>query len=115
MNVGAEPDVVGQVPTRMVRIFIDHYIVAVPKPIAAIAKVIRGDCESEPSKEESAWTSASEVKNVMGPKAAGKVSVLPGMVKMIVYIAGTGVVTNPLTIWMDVRSVGVTVLVRKIM
>jgi len=77
----------------VVRIVIDNNIVAVPQPVVAEADVIRGNAEIE---------------------AAGKASVLPGMIEVVVRIIGAGVVANPLAVSVDVRRIGMAGLVVKV-
>jgi hypothetical protein len=83
VHIGAEPDVVSQVPAIVVGIFVNHDIVAIPKPVAAITDV----------------------------EGAGEVSMLPGMIEMIVDVGPAGVVADPLAVVMNVGSIGMPRLV----
>jgi hypothetical protein len=82
----------------VVRIVIDNDIVAVPQPVVAEADVIRGNAEIEAAEPESVRTAATEMPNVTATEAAGKASVLPGMIEVVVRIIGAGVVANPLAL-----------------
>ena len=106
MDIGAEPDVVGQVPAVVVGIFVNHDIVAIPEPIAAIAEVEGGYAETKTAEPEAVRASAAKMPHMAAAEAAGEVSVLKGMIEMIVNVAAAGVVANPLAVVMDVGSVG---------
>ena len=106
VHIGAEPDVVGQVPAVVVRIFVDHDIVAIPKPVAAIANVEGGNTETKTAKPEKVRASAPEMPHMAATEAARKVPMLPGVIEMIVNVAAAGVVSDPFAVVMDVGSVG---------
>jgi len=56
VNVGAKPYVIRQIPSDVVRIFVDHDLIRIPEPVTAEAEVIRGDAEVEPAEPETART-----------------------------------------------------------
>ncbi len=111
VDVGSQPHVVGQVPAGMVGIFIDDDVIAVPEPVAAEANVIRSDTEIEAAEPEAVGAASGEMPDVAAAEAAGKASVLPGMIEVVVGIVGTGVVADPFAVRMDVRRVGMSGLV----
>jgi hypothetical protein len=78
MNVGSEPDVVGEVPAVVVGVFVDHDIVAIPKPVAAEADIVGSDAEIESAEPKAIRAASAEVPDAAATEAAGKVAVLPG-------------------------------------
>ena len=95
----------------MVGIIVDDDVVAVPKPVVAEADVIGGDAEIEATEPEAIGTASCEMPNVAAAKAAGEVSVLPGVIEVVVRIVWAGVVADPFAVGVDVRRVGMTGLV----
>lgn len=53
MYIGAQPGVISQVPTRMLRVFVNHNPIATPPPIIDIAKVIPRNAKETISEKES--------------------------------------------------------------
>src|ERR1017187_2139012 len=39
VNVSAQPDIVSKIPARVIGIFVDHDLVGIPQPVAAIAEI----------------------------------------------------------------------------
>ena len=95
----------------MVRIFVNDDVVAVPEPIAAEANVIRGYAEIEAAEPETVGTASGEMSDVAAAEAAGKASVLPGMIEVVVRVVAARVMANPFAVRMDVRRVGMSGLV----
>src|ERR1700691_2913812 len=101
--VCSQPDVVRQVPAVMIGIFVDHDIVGIPEPVIAVAYIVRRHRKIESTEPEAARASALNVKHVALAKAAGKMSVLPGMIKMVVRVILPGIMPHPfVTARMDV-------------
>jgi hypothetical protein len=113
VNVGAEPGVVGKIPARMVRIFVDNDLVGVPEPAVDIGQVVGSYAEVEASKPEAGRAAAAQTPDMRRTKAAGEVSVLPGMVEMVVGVVGAGFVAYPV-VFIDVWGVGMTGLVYEV-
>src|SRR5580692_1912365 len=80
LHVGAKPDGVSQIPPVVIRIFIDHDIVRVPHPIAAVAEIIRRDRKIEPPEPEAARAASFNSKHVSPAKPAAEASMLPGTI-----------------------------------
>ena len=95
----------------MVGVFVDHDIVAVPKPVAAEADVVGSDAKVEAAEPETIGAAAAEVPNVAAPESACEAPVLPGMVKMVVNVVTAGIVANPFAVGVNVRCVGMASLV----
>lgn len=82
MNVRAEPHVVGKIPAHIVGILVDHDLIAIPKPITAVADIDRGDTEIKSAKPETAGTASGKPPDVMRAKATTEVAMLPRMIEM---------------------------------
>ena len=52
VDVGAQSDVVGEIPARVVGIVIDDDVVAVPIPVVDVSQVKRSNAEVEAAKPE---------------------------------------------------------------
>src|SRR5688572_25195449 len=86
VEVGAEPCVVGQVPTLMIGIFVDRDLVAVPEPVIAEAKVEGADSKVEAAEPEAFPGSSSKPEDMAATEAAGETPVFPGMIEVIAGI-----------------------------
>lgn len=106
MNVSAQPDIVGQVPAVVVRVFIDDDVIAVPEPVPAVTKVKGRDAEVEAAKPEAIGAASAKVPSVMRAETTGEVAVLPGMVEVIGNTWAVYIVSNPGAVVVDVRSFG---------
>jgi hypothetical protein len=95
VNVGAEPNVVGQIPADMVWVRIDHDVVAIPKPVVAVGVVGWGNAEEEAVKAEAFAAATSETVDMRGTKGAWKMSVLPGTVEVVICIVPAGIMADP--------------------
>ena len=111
VNVRSEPHVVSQVIAVVIGIFIDDHVVAIPEPAVAEGNVKVGDAEIETAEPEATGTAAAQMPAVIGTEAAGKVSVLPGMIEMIVGIVAAGVVADPFAVGMNVWSIGMSAFI----
>jgi hypothetical protein len=109
--VGAEPDVVGEVPAVVVGIIVDHYVVAVPEPIIAVGKIKGADAEVEATEPESFGAASTESPSVAAANAAGEVAVFPGMVLVEAGLVVSVVVSDPLSVVVNVGSVGMAFMV----
>lgn len=106
MDVCAQPDVIGQIPTHMVWILINHDLIAVPKPITAEAVVIGCHAEVEAIEPEARRAASHKPPDMRRAKPACEAPVLPRMGEVVVRIIGAGIVADPLTVRVDVGSVG---------
>ena len=109
--VGAEADVVGEIPAVVVGIFEDGDLVSGPVPIVAKGVISRRDAEIEASEPETRPIAAGDAPNVAAAEATGEAAVFPGMIEVIVGIIAAGVMTDPLAVGMDVRSFGMALFV----
>src|SRR5579871_583864 len=97
----------------MVWIVVDHDLIAVPQPIRHIVVVNRGHAEIEAAEPEALPIAPRQMKDVSAPDAARESPVLPGMVQMKPRVVFAGIVADPLTIRMHVRSLRMSRLVGK--
>ena len=95
MSVGAQPNVVGQVPSNVVWVRIDHDVVAIPKPVVAVGVIGRGNAEEKAIKAEAFTAAAAETIDVGGTKGAWKMSMLPGTVEVVICIVPAGIMADP--------------------
>src|ERR1700689_3495780 len=95
MRIGGKSHVVGEIPADMIRVVIDHDVVAVPEPVCAISGVEGCDREEECTHRKSVRVASVKPPDVARPDGTGKVTVFPGMVEMIVRIIAAGVMTDP--------------------
>ena len=104
MHISPQPGVISQIPSRMIRIVIDHDIVRVPQPSIHKAVVIRRNTEEEPAEPEPRRPSTPQPPHMRRPKTSRKVPMLPRMVQMIVRIIPPRVMPDPM-IAIDMRSI----------
>jgi hypothetical protein len=88
VNVGAQPHIIGEVPSDVVGVFVNHDVVAVPIPAIGICKVKRSYAEVKAAKPETSRVATLDVPAVPAP-----------------------VMTDPLAIAVDVGSFGMIVVV----
>ena len=113
MHIGAQPDVVGEIPAHMVGVVVDHDSVAVPVPAIAVAIVVVGDVEVVAVEPEPLSRSAAQYPNMAWAKATVEPPVLPRMFHTIVSILAATVMANPSAIIVDMRCVGMSFMVAK--
>ena len=111
VNVGAQPGVVGQIPAIVVRVCIDHHVVAVPIPVAAVRQVKVSYAESEATKPEAAGLATLNAPPVATAKAAIEVAILPGVIEAKAGVVAVVAVPHPFAVAMDVRRLRVTLVV----
>jgi len=104
VDVGAESRVVGEVPAVMVGIFVDHDLVAVPEPVTAQGKIKGGDAESEAAKPEAVGTASANAPYMAAAEATGESAMFPGMIEVEAGIVSPGIVPDPFSVVVDVRS-----------
>lgn len=112
MNVRSQPDVVGQIPAIMVGILVDHDVVGIPDPVIAIADIVGSNRKIEAAKPETARASPFDAKHVSLAEPAGKSSVLPGTIEVVVRIILACVMPDPLVAaGVDVGRFGMPLLI----
>lgn len=111
VNVGSEASVVGEVPARVVGVVVDDDVIGGPVPGIAVVKVVGRYAKVESAEPEAAGSAAAETPDVSTSDLAGKVSVLPRMVEVIVGVVAPSVMADPTIIAMDVRGFGMAGLI----
>lgn len=105
VNICTQPGVIGQIPTNMIRIFVNYDLIAAPKPVRAELVVIWSDAEVETAKPKARRASTSKMPDVVRAKSPCKMAMGPRMSEVIVRIARSGVMPNPPTVRMNVGGV----------
>jgi hypothetical protein len=91
----SEPDVIGDVPTRVSRVLVKNDAVAAPKPVVAELVLVRGEAEIAGAQPETLGSAALQRENMAVAETAGKVSVLLRQIEVEERIAGARLVSNP--------------------
>ena len=95
MDVCAQSGVIGQVPTRMVRVLVNHDLVRVPEPVVAEVDVIGSHEEVETAKPKPIRSPSRKAPNMVFAKTARESSMLPRVIEVIVRIVRPRVVPDP--------------------
>jgi len=111
VNVGAQPHVVGEIPTYVIGVVIEGDVVSVPIPIVTIPGIVGRYVEIIAPKPESARTAPLQMPDMARAKSAVEMPVLPRMVDMETDILPSPVVSHPLATRMNVRTVGMIIMV----
>src|SRR5579863_7998441 len=82
VHVGAGPRVVSQVPAVVVRIVVNHHVVALPVPVARVVDVEGRDLKSGAFKPESLGISAFNPKHVARTEPEREASRRPGTIEV---------------------------------
>jgi hypothetical protein len=106
VNVGAQPDVVSEIPAFVIGVFVDHDIVAIPEPVAGIVKVKRGDAEVIAAKPETAGIASLNAPPVSTAEATVEAAVLPGVIDVEAVVFAPTPVSDPFAVAVDVRGFG---------
>ena len=95
----------------MIGVVIEDDVIAGPVPIADIADIHRCDAEVESAEPEAAGVASDQAPAMGMADPAGEAAVFPGMVEVEAGVVAAGIVADPLTVVMDVRSFGMTFLI----
>jgi len=114
VNVGPQPYVVGEIPARMIGIVVDDDLIRIPEPVVAEAEIIGSNAEIETTEPEPAGAPAGESPPVLRAQAGSEMSVFPGMIDVVVGIVSAASVSDPISVRVHVRSLGVPGLVAEI-
>src|SRR6201747_2846758 len=91
----------------MIRNVIDHDIVAIPVPSIAKGQVVRSHAKKKTADEEAARSASVEMPDMRRSKPCCEMPMVIGMIEMIVRVIRAAVVSNPMSVVVDVRSTGV--------
>lgn len=111
MNVGTQSHVVGEIPTYVIGVVIKGDVVPVPPPIATVSGIGGRYVEIIAPEPETARTASLQMPDMTRAKSAVEMPVLPRMVEMETHILASPVVSHPLAIRMNVRTVGMIIVV----
>ena len=84
VDVSAKPDVISQIPARIIRISVDHDVVGIPQPVGAVVEVIGRDAPEKSVELEPRRATANEAIDVTATDVTGEMTVLPRMSEVIV-------------------------------
>lgn len=88
MNVDAEPRIISEIPTWIIRVFVNYDRVGVPEPIGNVRNVHGGYAPVPVVKPKSVRTAACQAPFVAATETAGEMAVLPRMGQMKTRIMG---------------------------
>ena len=89
MDVRPQSRVIGEIPADVVRVFVDDDLVRIPEPAIHKRVVLWSHAEVEAIEPEALARTSCQPEYVTRSKAAGKPSVLPWMIEVIVRIEAT--------------------------
>ena len=99
----------------MIGIVVDDDRIGIPQPVVHIPVLERSDAEISTVEPEALAIAALQMENVAGSETEGESAMLVWTVQMKAPIVRREIlVTHPLAVRMDVRSVGVPVAIAKI-
>jgi len=104
VHVRPEPDVVGEVPAYVIGIFVNDYLVRIPAPVIAEAKIIGSDGKVEAAEPKALAVPALDPPHVFPAKATRKTSMFPGMLDAIMIVGAPGIVADPFVVAVNVRG-----------
>jgi hypothetical protein len=108
VDVGSEPDVIGEVPADVIGIGVDDDVVRIPEPAVRETNVVGSDGEVETAEPEAAGTTASEAPHVAAAETAGESAMFPRTFQTVMSVAAAAIVAHPLSIVMHMGSIGVS-------
>jgi hypothetical protein len=111
MHIGAQAQVVGQLAAHVIRIFVDHDLVRIPEPVAAIDDIHRSDVEAITAKAEASRSASREAPNVVRAETTSEVPMLPRMVEMETGVVAPSVMSDPPAVLVHVRRLQMTRLI----
>jgi len=108
VDVGSEPDVIGEVPADMIGIVIDDDVVRIPEPVVTEINVEWSYGEVETAEPEAAGTTAFKTPHMSATDTAGEPAMLPRTIQMLMRVVAAGIMAYPFSIGMYVGSVGMS-------
>src|ERR1035437_1299337 len=96
VDVGAQTDVIAEVPAVVVGIEIEHDVVVVPEPVADVAVLVGRNPEIETVDFESVASAAAHPPDLLSADPASEASVLPRMIETQAgIVAWDDIVSDP--------------------
>lgn len=115
MNVNAKSHVVGQIVAGVIRIIVQHNLIAIPIPSIAESSIVWRNAEEVAAETKALRSTAAQVPYVAAPDTALEAAMFPGTVYMVVGIIAASVMTYPLTVVVHVRRFRMTLHVLEVM
>ena len=112
VDICAEPDVVDQVPSHMIWIFVDGHLIGVPEPVVSVAFVVCSNGEVKAVEPKTILRNSIQREQMPFPETAREAAIPPSLVEMIFRIIRSGVVAGPNVVGMDVRRIRMTGAIR---
>ena len=82
--------------------------------VIGVGKIVGRNAPVKIVKPETVWASSRQPINMIAAYAAVETTVLPRMIDMVVRVIGTGIMSDPLVISMNVRRFGMPRRVAKV-
>src|SRR4029077_8022531 len=82
VSVGAEARIVGEVPARMIRVVVNHDLIARPVPVADDGVIVRKNAPVKVLEPEPFAVSPLQVEYMLGADASGEVTMCPRVIKV---------------------------------
>src|SRR6266436_2285130 len=95
MNVSAQPRVISQVPSIMVRVLIDHDVVTVPQPVTNVVVVVRCNAKEHTVNIKPLSVSPLKAIDMVAAEAASEASMFEWTIEMVVEIVTAGIMSPP--------------------
>ena len=105
VNVYAQPNVIEEIPANVVWVVVNHDLVTGPKPVTAVVIVGWCNAEIEAAEPEALPAPSPQPEDMAGAKAAPEAPMFPRMIEVVPGIISAGIVSDPLTVPMNVRGV----------
>jgi hypothetical protein len=108
VKISTQSHVVGNVPTNVVWILINHDLVSVPEPVPAKVDIVWSNTEEEAAEPETARPASFNPKDMAWAKTTPKTSTLPSTIQMEVRITTATFMSDPLAVTVNVGRVGMS-------
>src|SRR5665213_953857 len=95
VRVRTQPDIVREIVARVIRIEIEHDVVAIPEPVAGIVIVVRRDVEVEPAQVEPLPVATMNAPDMLRTDRLRELAMRPRLSEVVVRVAGAGGVLDP--------------------
>jgi len=99
VSVSAEARVVGKIPTDVIRVLVDHQLIASPVPVGDDVVIIRGDVPVVTAEPEAFAVSSPQDEYVLRSKTAAEVSVCPRLSQVVMRVVGAAIVSHPAVVF----------------
>jgi len=105
----------GQIPTGMIRVFVDYDLIGIPHPSVDVSVIEGRDAEIVFIEPETVPITASQGKDVIGAKAQSKTPMFIGAVEVKARaVPPVGIVARSFAVWMEMRQIRVAFRISKL-